>query len=151
MAKPHTHRAYLMTCDEYVQLRLETNDRCGICRIRGEDTKHGFLMIDHMGGSPNWKVRGLLCCSCNSRLSVGIPFRPEAIIYMENAYWKRLGPGLIPEPEVDRVYARWNAEWWRTKGGWESVRYRRQNGFYPRSWRYLYGQYGPHLSWETAA
>ncbi len=71
----HRHRHYRMICVEYADLVRRADNRCEICRISGRDTGHGFLMIDHDYAYGVRGVRGLLCCPCNSRLTVS----PESL------------------------------------------------------------------------
>lgn len=87
-----THKYYWMSCDQYDALFEAASGRCQICGISGSDTQHGFLMIDHDYDVGEHGVRGLLCCSCNSRLRRGdLPFSEAAVRYLESPWWRIAG------------------------------------------------------------
>jgi hypothetical protein len=65
---PCRHRAYRLTCADFNALYVAARGRCQICDIRGEDTKHYILHIDHDYRIGNHGVRGLLCSRCNTML-----------------------------------------------------------------------------------
>jgi hypothetical protein len=56
-----THEQYGMTCQDYNDLRADSNGCCNLCG----DT-HGWMNIDHDHELGGGAVRGLLCPRCNA-------------------------------------------------------------------------------------
>jgi len=142
------HRNYLMSCEDFDTLVAHYEDRCGICRRAGHETTHGFLCIDHNPFVGRWAVRGLLCGTCNARLSIDHAWRPEAVAYLADPWYLRrfaelgLSVDLSAEPPPGSAIAAGGHQWHRTQHGWEC---QSRNG--PRavhSWDQLHRRYGPH-------
>jgi len=144
-----THTGYRLNCEQYEALRAESGGGCQICGFPAEKMPQRKLYIDHIGGVPNWMVRGLLCISCNSRLEGGVGFSDAAALYLQNAWHLRqcavAGVPLEggPEPEVgvdvvDNFDDRWTRRW----GSWLRVSRRGPRGV-PRDWRRLNCDLGP--------
>lgn len=86
---PCAHRRYRMSCDEYDALVERAGARCEICRRAGEDTGHGYLVIDHDDRVGIWAVRGLLCSRCNLQVAYLRLPADETNAYMANAWYLR--------------------------------------------------------------
>lgn len=109
-----THQHYDLDCDDFERLRARAADRCEMpgCGAAGPDTKSGILYIDHHGPlGPDARVRGLLCCRCNTAIGraesrPGSRFcRPATVAelaYLTRAFWR--------EPESVAVQERKDAE-----------------------------------------
>lgn len=142
-----THRVYLMSCDEYDTFVADYEDRCAICRRAGHETGHGFLCIDHDPFIGQWAVRGLLCSSCNGRLSMSPGWRPEAITYLADPWYLRwfaaLGLSIDPSPEppVGSTAYAGGHRWRRTRRGWECQG--RNGPRSPHAWDQIHKRYGP--------
>lgn len=63
------HKSHRMTCGAYERLRARSTDHCECCGVAPEETKAGYLVIDHEQGTT--RVRGLVCHSCNSKVGAG--------------------------------------------------------------------------------
>ena len=62
----HHYALYRMTCEEYEALRARTGGRCELCNVPEEETRRGFLVIDHFHGRNGGSfIRGMLCDWCN--------------------------------------------------------------------------------------
>ncbi len=68
--RPCTHVKYLLTCDEYEDMRTIGRDLCQICDKPASEEPSDALRIDHDPLLGWWAVRGLLCNRCNS----GLPY-----------------------------------------------------------------------------
>jgi hypothetical protein len=62
----HHFEYHHLTCDEYDDLRARAGGHCQICGIAEEDTRRGFLVVDHFRGRKTRVIRGLLCDLCNT-------------------------------------------------------------------------------------
>jgi len=120
-----------------------------ICRRAGHETGHGFLCIDHDPFVGQWAVRGLLCSSCNGRLSMSPGWRPEAIAYLADPWYLRrftelgISIDLSAEPPIGSSAHTGRNRWKRTRRGWEC-----QSRLGPHraiSWNDLHRRYGPHM------
>jgi hypothetical protein len=145
--RPCSHRVYQLECDDYDRLVARAGGKCQICGTAPEQTKHGFLVIDHDDAVGQWAVRGLLCSTCNSALPMGSA--PEwAADYLANPWWRleleRIGVDASPRPEPPagaEVVACRGLRWRRTGDYWRHVaKYRGM----PRTWAWLQRHYGPH-------
>lgn len=67
---------YGMTVEEYQTLLKIQNHRCAICSRAQEDTKDGYLVVDHDHNGGAW--RGLLCRPCNAAIG-GLGDSPELL------------------------------------------------------------------------
>jgi hypothetical protein len=146
---PCSHRVYQMDCAEYDRLLAHAEGRCQICRAVPQDTKHGFLVVDHDATVGQWAVRGLLCTPCNTNITVSPSFSPEFDAYMSDPWWRRslaeqgLSPEIKPEPPVGTEVTvmpnrrRWRREGekWRHMAGYRSADLR---------WGELNRRFGPH-------
>jgi len=142
-----THRNYKLGCEQYERLLARSGGQCEICGRAGSENPGGKLYIDHFG--PRWAVRGLLCVSCNSRLSHNEPF-PWCARYVADAWWMqecaRVGvpAAIAPEPPIgSAVRDQWQALWVREPDGeWHP-----QGRWHPAiphvSWQWLYDYRGP--------
>jgi hypothetical protein len=58
---------YRMSCEQYEALRARAAGRCELCKIPEEQTRRGFLVIDHFHGRNGGSfIRGMLCDWCNT-------------------------------------------------------------------------------------
>lgn len=143
-----THRKYLMTCDQYEQMRAEAQDCCQICGITGLETPHGFLVIDHDAYVGNWAVRGLLCSNCNTKLPASAtPDDPRFQRHVADPWYLRmlaslgLGPDVPVEPPVGSIIQCGRRRWIHEPGGWRATdRY----GITQETWSHLCWRFGPH-------
>lgn len=55
-----------LTCDEYDALRARANGHCEICGVAEEETRSGYLVVDHCEEQGLHLVRGMLCHYCNN-------------------------------------------------------------------------------------
>jgi hypothetical protein len=142
-----SHRVYQLDCVDYDRLVDHADGRCQICSAAPEQTKHGFLVIDHDDAVGQWAVRGLLCSNCNSALPMGSA--PEwAADYLARPWWRleleRLGADAVPRPEPPPgsvVMACRGLRWRRDGDSWRHVA---KYGGSSRSWAWLQRHYGPH-------
>ncbi|WP_326642954.1 endonuclease domain-containing protein [Streptosporangium sp. NBC_01755] len=142
-----THAGYLLTCAEFDLLRQRANDRCEICRRRGDETRNGRLFVDHHGGRGQWAVRGLLCNRCNSGLNFNTSEAAARYLatpfYIELLNRKDLSPEVTPEPPIGTtVTVRFTGSTWRRRrDGWnyDSSGIRRSSV----TWERLNQTYGP--------
>jgi Recombination endonuclease VII len=146
------HRHYKLSCDQFDALHAESDGRCQICRRLPEDTSHRMLCIDHSGWL--WRVRGLLCGTCNSTLGVMKDNWNLGRDYIARPWWRRecerlgLPADRVPEPDIGSairnqfglVWARVHAEPGRD---WEMPTQRGQHRM-PMRWNALYDDYGAH-------
>lgn len=109
------HTLYLLTCDAFEELRAWAEYRCQICGLPEDETKVGYLGIDHDARRGNGRdhVRGLLCSKCNTGLRyVDDGTReptPEQARYLANAWFWTHHPSPAPPGSVvslPAVYAR---------------------------------------------
>lgn len=143
------HDAYLMSCDQYDELRAVADDRCQICGCDGASTNHGFLVIDHHAELGMWAVRGILCSDCNShRLPKSDPASDRVVRrYLAGSWYLRalseagltVTPG--PEPPIGTVVQSPRRKWVRKDTGWEAMdRYPGREA----TWSRLHWRFGPH-------
>ncbi|WP_354006232.1 endonuclease domain-containing protein [Streptomyces bobili] len=145
--RPCSHRVYQLDCDDYDRLVRHAAGRCQICAVPPEQTKHGFLVIDHDDAVGQWAVRGLLCSNCNTGLPTG-SMPAHATAYLTQPWWRseaeRRGQDTAPWPEPPSgsvVAACRGLRWHREGDSWRHVaKYRGA----PRSWWWLQRHYGPH-------
>lgn len=71
-----THRSYGMQCVEFEALRARSAGCCEACGVLEEEAGLGRLIIDHDHRYGRDAVRGLICSSCNSQLSVLENYHP---------------------------------------------------------------------------
>jgi hypothetical protein len=71
-----THRLYGMECVELEALRARSAGCCEACGVLEEEAGLGRLIIDHDHRYGREAVRGLICSSCNSQLSVLENYHP---------------------------------------------------------------------------
>lgn len=100
--QPCQHKFYRMTCAQFDELFAAAGGACQICGIVGTETAHGLLFIDHDSDIGLHGVRGLLCCSCNSRLTRAPRLRTEAEERYLSSPWH---PNFEPTP------IRWSTRW----------------------------------------
>ena len=77
-------KKYGMTPEYYQTILIKQNYKCAICNQRQEDTKDGYLVVDH--NHNNGKHRGLLCRPCNAALGGlgdSIELLKSSITYLE--------------------------------------------------------------------
>ncbi|MVO84179.1 hypothetical protein GPA10_05180 [Streptomyces sp. p1417] len=142
-----SHRTYHLGCEDYDRLVRRAAGRCQICRAAPEQTKHGFLVVDHDATVGQWAVRGLLCSTCNTALPDGVT--PKwATGYLARPWWReelhRLGADAEPKPEPPDgsiVVACRGLRWRRDGEVWRHVAKYRGS---PRTWMWLQRHYGPH-------
>ena len=142
------HRIYHLDCEAYDRLVDHAGNRCQICGVPPEQTKHGFLVVDHDVAVGQWAVRGLLCSKCNT----SIPFGMEpgwATEYLAAPWWReelsRLGHSgeASPEPHPEAaVIILDRFQWRRGERGWQHVANYRWNP--AQSWEHLNYRFGPH-------
>lgn len=143
---PCSHRVYHLNCDEYDRLWSHADGRCQICGTTPEQTKHGFLVVDHDAGVGQWAVRGLLCTNCNTALPAGST-PSDAADYLATPWWRaeltRLGASgdPAPEPPVGTTVSVLRVNFRRDTDGWKHVA---KHGGAPRSWGQMNRYYGPH-------
>lgn len=146
------HKHYRLSCDQFDALHDDSGGRCQICRRLPEDTSHRMLCIDHSGWL--WRVRGLLCGTCNSTLGVMHDNWDRAREYMARQWWQRecerlgLPTDLSPEPALgSAICNQFGLVWVRiySEPGafWEMPRMRGQHRS-PMTWKGLYDDYGAH-------
>src|SRR5262245_45657983 len=117
------HRHHHLNCEQYDALLAEA-DGCQICGFPPDRMPLGRLYIDHSGQYGSWRVRGLLCISCNSRLREDNAFSPAARSYLANAWYLRqcqlAGVPITggPEPAVDLITDNFRRVWQRRGGCW---------------------------------
>jgi recombination endonuclease VII len=139
---------YLLSCAEYDVLVADHDARCAICRRTAGETSHGFLCIDHDPPVGDWAVRGLLCSSCNGRLSMSPGWRPEAEVYLAFPWYRQwlreraLPTAAQPEPPLGATIMEGHRSWRRTKYGW--LRGDKTDRWCALSWEKLNQAYGPH-------
>lgn len=142
-----THRVYYLTCEDFAALTAACENRCAICRITGNETKYGYLFIDHDNYVGQWAVRGLLCALCNARIDAfGHVRTSQELAYLADPWFRRrfaeLGVNIEvrPEPPLgSTVTGRGNRRWRRTARGWE------QGSCYRvLTWKQLNNKLGPH-------
>jgi hypothetical protein len=90
--KCQTHKLYLLSCADYDELVERASGRCEICQIRGEDTAHGMLHIDHDPARGIGAVRGLLCSPCNTNLGRSFVPRNLAAAYLARPLFRHRMP-----------------------------------------------------------
>lgn len=81
-------KQYGMTVEDFQNLLVQQDYRCGICNRRQEDTNDGYLVVDHDHNSSY--TRGLLCRQCNAGMGAlgdSIDLLKHAILYLQN--WSR--------------------------------------------------------------
>lgn len=87
--RPCTHVKYLLTCDEFEDVRAIARDLCQICDKPAGEEPSGALRIDHDPLLGWWAVRGLLCNRCNS----GLPYErlagPRTDAYLAGPWYAR--------------------------------------------------------------
>jgi hypothetical protein len=132
------HRIYQLDCEAYDRLVEHAGNRCQICQAAPDQTKHGFLMVDHDASVGQWAVRGLLCSTCNTGIPAGSS-PAWAADYLASPWWRieldRLGLDAAPTPEpgIGSVVLAPNRDTWRRgPKGWQQT----------ASWRHK-----PTLSW----
>ena len=79
---------YELTIDDYEKLLKKQNNVCAICGCKDKNRKN--LSIDHCHKTN--KIRGLLCCKCNSVLGLcrdNIKLLKSAIKYLKNSRRKK--------------------------------------------------------------
>jgi hypothetical protein len=87
------HRYYRLTCEDYDALLERANNKCQICEIRAEYTRHHFLHIDHDHTIGRWGVRGLLCVQCNTSLGDYIRWGDtRSLTYIAQPLFQRVSP-----------------------------------------------------------
>lgn len=86
-----THRLYGMECNEFDALHARSCGCCEVCGTPEEDAGLGRLVIDHDHRYGKEAVRGLICSSCNSRLSVLENYHPYRALAAEQRFETYLG------------------------------------------------------------
>jgi len=94
MSQP-THRRYSLSREQFLGMLTDQDDACAICRVPfrrmpGETSSRSDIHIDHDHSccpehqSCGRCVRGLLCRSCNTRLSAieDVTFQQDALAYL---------------------------------------------------------------------
>lgn len=83
-------RNYNITENEYLQLKLEHNNRCAICNSEGffigKNNHTEKLVVDH--DHDTGAVRGILCHNCNRALGLfkdNVSFLQTAIKYLDKS------------------------------------------------------------------
>lgn len=91
-----SHKRYKLSCEEYDDLVGHARGRCQTCSRTGEETEHGFLVIDHDPLVGIWGVRGLLCSSCN--LQIAYERLPKEVMkaYLDNPWYARRRSVPVP-------------------------------------------------------
>ncbi|MFJ8345056.1 endonuclease domain-containing protein [Streptomyces sp. NPDC094153] len=143
-----SHRIYQLDCEAYDRLVDHAGNRCQVCGVTPEQTKHGFLVIDHDVREGQWAVRGLLCSKCNTAIPFGSA--PDwAAEYLSAPWWReelsRLGHSAeaVPEPHPGSVVVILNRfRWRRDEKGWRHAANYRHNP--AQSWERLNYRFGPH-------
>lgn len=142
------HRVYGLDCETYDRLIEHANNRCQVCGGTPEQTKQGFLVVDHDSQVGQWAVRGLLCSPCNTGIPAGSA--PSwASAYLKSPWWQievaRLGVDADPSPEpgLGSVVLMPNRETWRRgeKGWQQTANWRHKPTL---SWGRLNYRFGPH-------
>ncbi len=119
-----THKAYKMSCEDFDGLLERAGHRCEICRRAGVETTHGKLFIDHDRGCGDWAVRGLLCCSCNSRLGMDSAFgnRQDVRQFLADSWYLRYLNDGADEPPFGTVASTPTGHSWiHDEDGWHRV------------------------------
>lgn len=144
---PCAHRAYELTCAAYDRLLNLAEGVCQICGTAPEQTKHGFLVVDHDASVGQWAVRGLLCSDCNTALPFGSS--PEwAREYLDQPWWRteleRIDASgqMPPEPPPGSLVTTGYLNFLRNDAGWEHAAAGYSGA--SRSWDELNRRYGPH-------
>lgn len=146
---PCSHRVYQLDCAEYDRLWGHAGGRCQICGVAPEQTKHGFLVVDHDASVGQWAVRGLLCTPCNTGITVSPTYSREFEAYMAAPWWRKrlseqgLSAEMRPEPPVGTdVFVLPNRRRWRRQGEkWEHMAGYRSSDL---RWEELNRRFGPH-------
>jgi hypothetical protein len=150
-APTHTschHRRYLLTCDDYENLRQRACGRCEICGVPVEETSHRMLYIDHDCRRGHWAVRGMLCTSCNTILGdgTGVLRTRQVIRYLASSWVdERFGDAVVPKPEppIGSLAGIPGRRRWVRRGAlWYGLGNYRGTG--TASWGVLNWRYGPH-------
>jgi hypothetical protein len=144
------HRLHLLGCEQYERLLSRSGQQCEICRAPGTDSTRGKLRIDHFGYA--WAVRGLLCNTCNTRLTSDAARRhaPWAAGYLADSWWiaecRRLGVPVAEAPEPGHGSAirdQWNVTWLREGDGKWRPHGSGKPGISSATWTWLYEHRGP--------
>lgn len=142
------HRIYQLDCGEYDRLVDHAGNRCQICGTAPDQTKHGFLVVDHDANVGQWAVRGLLCSTCNTGLPAGST-PAWAADYLKLPWWRReadrlgLNAEQLPEPGIGSVVLTPNRDVWRRgPEGWQQTANWRHKP--TLSWDRLNHRFGPH-------
>lgn len=118
------HRRYVLTCKQYDELLLRSENRCEICSATAASQLWEKLCIDHDHGHGLWAVRGLLCQGCNRFLDQLPRTHPAVAGYLQNAWHLSKGwPLDLPEepPIGTRVMEPRRKVWVRIEDGWLRV------------------------------
>lgn len=105
-----THRTYKMSCREFAALLARSAGHCEACGVPAEESGLGQLIIDHDHRYGFDAVRGLICSSCNQRLScmehsepiAERHYIPQFAEYIRKAWFvqrSRLALWQEPDPE----------------------------------------------------
>lgn len=142
------HHIYQLDCEEYDRLVDHAGNRCQICGLSPEQTKHGFLVVDHDACVGQWAVRGLLCSTCNTNLPAGSA-PAWAADYLRSPWWRRelerlgLSAEQPSEPVLGSVVRTPNRDTWRRGAqGWQQTANWRHKP--TLSWDSLNNRFGPH-------
>lgn len=146
------HKVYGLSCQDYDRLVADAKGSCQICDVKPEQTKHGFLVVDHDAKVGDWAVRGLLCSRCNTQLDshVHVLDSKRVARYLSRPWYRarleELGlPPKLPEPPVGAaVKTRTDKTWLRTAEGWVRTN---QHGriMWTTTWATLERKHGPYL------
>lgn len=111
-----THRLYGMECVEFEALRARAADCCEACGVLEDGAGLGRLIIDHDHRYGREAVRGLICSSCNSQLSVLENYHPYKALaadqrfetYLSRAWFAQVArfakvAGRLPYPPEQDV------------------------------------------------
>lgn len=91
-----THESYGLTCAGYEQLRVDHQDRCGLC---GQASR--YMNVDHDHAVAWSAVRGLLCAKCNAGILRLIdwgrfPVGPRTREYLMNPWYLAIQGEALP-------------------------------------------------------
>lgn len=120
----------------------EAEERCQMCRRKGGETGHGYLVVDHDARLGNWAVRGLLCSRCNLIVGYNGDGSAEATRYLADPWHARHRPQVaIQQPPVGARIVVGRRPWRRNPVGWEP---QDRLGGGVLEWEGLVRKYGTH-------
>lgn len=144
------HKHHHLNCAQYESLLDEAaGTGCQICGFPAHRMPQKKLYIDHSGAFGSWRVRGLLCISCNSQLQEDRAFSDAARRYLENAWFIRqcriAGVPLAggAEPDTGFVSDNFGRVWGQRDQFWLLLIRGTLNSRHVYDWRGLNDQHGP--------